>query len=181
MPFPTAEPGGWCWPEFPAQHVGPDQATAGAPPRGWQTLSIPFCKEKITESFSSPSEHPVAQLLGPAMPSWDLRSCRPGGSRLPLSHQTTNVTSMSQFFVTDGYRDGEASATGAGFSTTAAASSAETCRDGRGVRCSVGTAMGCDAPWGVMLHGATEGGARCRRLGCPQTFRLRVGSYFASG
>lgn len=108
----------------------------------------------------------MAQLLGPAMPSWDLRARRPGGSRLPLSHQTTNVTSVSQFFVTDGYRAGEAYATGAGFFNS---------------YCCVLSGNLQGWPWGGMLRGVTEEGARCRRLGCSQTFRLRVGSYFASG
>lgn len=105
-----------------------------------KTLFCPFFLrgKKTTVSFSAPPEHPAAQLLGLPLPSWDVRSRRPGGSRWPLSHQTTNVTSVSQFVVTDGYRDGDASATGAGFSSATAAPSVETCRDGHGVRCSVG-------------------------------------------
>lgn len=93
-----------------------------------------LCKEKNNGVF-------LCSIRGSAPGSGhallDLWSFHPGGSRLPLSHQTTNVTSVSQFFVTDVYRDGDASAMGAGFSTATTVFSMETSKD---------------APWGVMLR-----------------------------
>lgn len=139
--FPAA-PTGRTPPWVPARApgaAGPDRAAAALLCNAAKHFSVLFfARKKITVSFSAPPEHPTAQLLGLPVPSWDVRSRRPGGSRWLLSHQTTNVTSVSQFVVTDGYRDGDTSATGAGFSSATAAPSVETCRDGHGVRCSVG-------------------------------------------
>lgn len=142
--------------------MGPDRAAATLLHGAAKHFSIPFFLIFLQGKNNCSIRAPAARLLGP---SWDPRSRRPDGSRLLLSHQTTNVTSVSQFFATDGYRGGGLSRRGWFLSSHRCVFSGKL--QGR--------------PRGAMLRGATEGGARCRRFGCSQTFQLRVGSYFASG
>lgn len=152
------------------QQVGPDQ-----------TILYPFlcvCKEKNNCVFLCSIRAPCGSAPGSGHGLLDLWSFHPGGSRLPLSHRTTNVTSVSQFFVTDVYGDGDASPTGVGFSTATAAFSMETCKDAplgamlRGVRCSLDAQSSWLRVWSyfcpklVAQAGSSAWGV-CAGLVCP--------------